>query len=132
MPEGMNTNPIDPNLGDAERLADYLARHPEPVVAPETSVEVASEIEKFESLVGVFESKYSLAELNSIIDLTPQEAPNHPLREPARIALILIVGALNNLKNSIPKEQHEALKAKYKKLSRAVGIINSGKVDHNR
>ncbi|MFA6076783.1 MAG: hypothetical protein WC735_01765 [Candidatus Paceibacterota bacterium] len=119
---------------DAERLADYLARHPEPVISPENLRDCAQEVTNFEFLVGIFESRFSLAELNSIIDLTPADAPKHPVREPARLALIPIVEKLNALKKetNISPEKFEELKAKYKIISRAVGIINKNKVDHDR
>jgi hypothetical protein len=119
---------------DAEQLADYLARHPEPVISKEDLREAGPEIVEFEAMVALFESMHSLEELYSIIELTPGEAPKHPTREPARVALIPIVAKLNILKKetNITSEQHEELKAKYKRLSRAVGIINNNKVDHNR
>ena len=119
---------------DAERLVDYLARHPDPVISPENLREAGPEIAEFEALVVSFESMHSLAELHSIIDLTPTEAPKHAIREPARVALIPIVALLNILKKetNISIEKHEELKAKYKQLSRAVGMINNNKVDHNR
>ena len=118
----------------AERLADYLARHPDPVISPENLREAGLEITKFENMVALFESTHSLTELHSIIDLTAVEASKHAMREPARVALIPIVAMLNTLKKetNISPEKHEELKAKYKRLSRAVGMINKNKVDHNR
>ena len=68
------------------------------------------------------------------IDLTPQEAPNHPLREPARVALIDIVKELNKLKATYGENspEYKSVKEKYMHLSRAVGMINKNQVDHNR
>jgi len=119
---------------DAEQLADYLARHPEPVISKEDLREAGPEIVEFEAMIALFESMHSLEELHSIIDLTPGEAPKHPIREPARVALIPIVAKLNILKKEtdITPGKHDELKAKYKQLSRAVGMINNNKVDHNR
>lgn len=119
---------------DAELLADYLARHPEPVISQENLRESKLEIAQLERMIAAFESSHSLAELNLITDLTPAEASRHPKREPARLALIPIVALLNTLKRetNISTEKHEELKAKYKQLSRAVGMINNNKVDHNR
>ena len=70
----------------------------------------------------------------AFIVLTAKEAPNHPIREPARLALIPVVTMLNTLKKEtdISPEKYEELKAKYKLLSRAVGMINNSKVDHSR
>jgi hypothetical protein len=119
---------------DAEQLADYLARHPVPVISKENLKEAGPEIMEFEAMITLFESMHSLEELHSIIDLTPTEAPKHPTREPARVALIPIVAKLNALKKetNITTEKHDELKAKYMRLSRAVGMINNNKVGHNR
>lgn len=119
---------------DDEFLADYFARHPEIIISPEDRREAGSEIAEFENIIALFESKHSLESLHSITDLTPQEAPNHILREPARVALIPIVALLNTLENetNISKNKYEELKAEYMRLSRAVGIINKNKVDHTR
>ena len=96
--------------------------------------ECGPEIVELEEMLVLFESENSLAELLLIIDLTPKEAPNHPIREPARNALIPIVAKLKMLKKetNISPEKQEQLRVKYMHLSRAVGIINNNKVDHNR
>jgi len=119
---------------EAELLADYFARCPEPVIAPEDIREAGPEIAEFEGLIASFESTHSLAELHAITDLTPKEAPMHPVREPAKEALVPITDMLNKLKRetNITPEKHEELKSEYRRLSRAVGMINGGKVDHNR
>ena len=64
----------------------------------------------------------------------PEDASNYPLRESAKIALIPIVAMLNKLKEetNITPEKLKELEAKYRYLSRAVGIINGNKVDHTR
>lgn len=117
---------------ETNQLADYLLRYPNPEPLPPHLIEQAKV--EFDSLVASFESKYSLVELNSIIDLTPQEATNHPLREPARVALIEIVKILNRLKVTYGETslEYQSIKANYMRLSRAVGIINKNKVDHDR
>ena len=117
---------------EAEQLAEYLTRHPNLEPLPSNLAEQART--EFDSLVASFESKYSLEELHSIVDLTPQEALNHPLREPARVALIPIVKLLNELKATYGETsaEYKSIKEKYMRLSRAVGMINKNKVDHNR
>ena len=117
---------------EAEQLADYLIRHPNLDPLPQGLVEQART--EFDSLIASFESKYSLEELHLITDLTPQEAQNHPLREPARVALIPIVKLLNDLKATYGETspEYKSIKEKYMRLSRAVGMINKNKVDHNR
>ncbi|MFA6524405.1 MAG: hypothetical protein WC264_02010 [Candidatus Paceibacterota bacterium] len=140
MNENMNTGSNSEEIKgqqekeNSEFLANYLLRHPEPVISPESLREAGTEIMELEEMFISFELKHSLEELSSIIDLTPADAPNHPVREPAKVALIPIVALLNTLKKetNISTEKHEELKAKYKRLSRAVGMINNNKVDHNR
>jgi len=131
----MGSNPKEQqDREDTEQLADYLARHPEPVISKEDLREAGPEIVEFEAMIALFESMHSLVDLHSIIDLAQVEAPKHPIREPARVALIPIVALLNTLKKEtdISLEKHEELKAKYMRLSRAVGMINKNKVDHDR
>lgn len=117
-----------------EQYEQYMKDHPETVIAPENLRECGPEIAGLEELLALFESAYSLAELHLIIDLAPEDAPKYPLRESAKAALIPIVEKLNMLKKetNIAPEKHEELKAKYTRLSRAVGIINNNKVDHSR
>ncbi len=107
-----------------ENVATFLKKYE----APEESVlmrEAVPEIEKFKEMITDFETTYPLEELHAIVELTREEAPNHPLRAPANNALKLILTSLNTLKSEtdISPEQYEELKAEYKRLSRAIGII---------
>ena len=117
-----------------EQYEAWMSEHPELSVASEVLIECGPMIVEFEGLISSFEATYSLDELHSIVDLTPEEAPNHPLREPAKKALIPVVDLLTKLKNKtdISTEKYEELRMEYKKLSRAVGMINNNKVDHDR
>lgn len=115
-----------------EWLAYYLAGNPEPVI--ENLREAGLEIAELETMITSFESAHSLEALHLIIDLDPAEASKHPIREPAKLALIPIVAKLNIFKKetNISTEKHNELKEKYMRISRAVGMINGNKVDHNR
>jgi hypothetical protein len=111
--------------------------HPETAIAPEDLRECGPDIAEFEELLALFESTHSLTELHSIIDLTTAEAPKHPVREPAHLFLSRFIAKLSVLKNKtnimiVSPAEYERLDAAYKRLSRAVGIINNGRVDHNR
>ena len=119
---------------ESDQYKQWMNDHPETETAPENLRECGPEVAELEEMLVSFESVHSLAELLFIINLTPQEAPNHPIREPARKALIPIVAKLNILKKetNILPEKYEELREKYMRLSRAVGIINNNKVDHNR
>ena len=134
MHEKMPTGLTPGEQEDEAQYAQYMLDHPEIAIAPEDRIESAPEIAEFERMIELFESEHSLAKLHLIVDLTAEEAPRHPVREPARLALIPIVSKLNFLKQktNILSEKEEELKAKYMRLSRAVGIINNNKVQHDR
>ncbi len=112
----------------------WMKDHPETVTTPEKLRECAPEITAFEEMIASFEATYSLAELHAIIDLKPEDVVKYPVRESAKAALFPIVEQLNTLKEetNISTEKYQELKAKYKNLSRAVGMINNNKVDHDR
>ena len=129
MNEGAPKNP-DIAEGIVE-LADYLARHP---VTENPMRESTPLVAQFEGMVAQFEIDHPLAQLHAITYINPEEIELHPVREPARIALILIVERLTELKNetNISEGTYEQLRMKYKSLSRAVGMISNGKVFHDR
>ncbi|MES3032208.1 MAG: hypothetical protein V4699_03125 [Patescibacteria group bacterium] len=80
MNEGINSgsNPKENKRqlqpGDAERLADYLARNTKAVVVPEHLRECGPEVAELEAEIVAFRSKHSLEKLNSIIDISPDLA----------------------------------------------------------
>ncbi len=119
---------------EEERNELFIKTHPEAFDIPETKLECEPEIAKFKEMIASFEAKHSLEELHAITDLTPEEAPKHPLREPARVAIIPIDAQLKKIKEetNITPEQYEEMRAEYKRLTRAIGMINKGKVDHTR
>jgi len=124
-------------LKKQEQEAQYqawLKDHPEKTVTPDARVDCEPHIAEFNSLVDAFEAKHPLEALHAIIDLTPADAPNHPVREPARKDLGPIVAKLNFLekKTNIPSVKAEEMRARYKAVSQAVGMINDNKVDHTR
>lgn len=132
MPVGLSPEEKLKQSQEAE-YKQWMNDHPEIVIAPENLKECGPEIEEFTKMVDGFESEHSLAELFLIIDLAPAEAPNHPIREPARIALGPIVAKLNLIKNetNISSEKYSELRARQKYLSQAVGMINKNKVRHD-
>ena len=131
MPPGLTPEQQKKKDEDAQ-YAQWMEAHPEPE-APALR-ESGPEIAEFEAMITRFEVEHSLEALHQIIDLAPEEAPKHPLREPARAALEPIVATLTRLKGetNISPEKYADLRAAYKRLSRAVGMINNGKVDHDR
>lgn len=87
---------------------------------------------EFLTLVRGFEAAYPLNELHAITELTADDAPNHPLRAPAKLALYPIVKLLKAIKEetNISPERALELDAEYKKLTVAVGFIGQGRVRH--
>ena len=70
MNEGINTNPNpkeQQQREDAEQLADYLTRHPEPVISKENLREAGPEIVEFEDMIALFESMHHSAIIGSIV-----------------------------------------------------------------
>jgi hypothetical protein len=138
MPHMNEQQPKSPYEGlTDEQIAQYEAYmtvHPETPVSPEDLRNPEEETAELEALIANFEQAHDIEGLRAITNLTPEEAPRHPTREPARKDLVPIVGLLNALKEetNIPEEKYEELKARYRNLSRAVGLINGGVVDHTR
>lgn len=133
----MHEGPSPEELKTQEQNAQYeqwMKDHPDIVIAPEDLRDCEPEITKFEMMLESFELIHPLEELLMIVDLKPEDAPKYPLRESAKAALIPIVKLMNVIKaeTNIKPERHDELKAKYRRLSRAVGMINNDRVDHNR
>lgn len=126
------TGPEDKSEGQQieegkDMSADFVERHPELVETPKEEVSSSPEIVELEGMISDFESKHSVEELFAISDLAPEDAPNHPTREPARLDLVKITEKLKYMAT-----ENKELKVRVKSLSQAVGIINRGKVDHTR
>lgn len=117
-----------------ERCEQFMNDHPELFAVPDKLRECGPEVAEFETLIALFESTHSLEALHEIVELTVEQAATHPVRQPAKEALGPIVSLLNKLQNEtdIPKEKYAELKAKYRRLSQAVGMLNGNKLDHTR
>jgi len=115
-----------------EQAAQWLKDHPELVAVPEVLKESGPAIAEFEQMITAFEAEHPLEQLHQIVDLTVEQAPHHPIREPARQALLSIGPKLNAMKKDtdISEEKYEEMRALYKRLSRAVGAVRNNKVDH--
>ncbi|MDP4007820.1 MAG: hypothetical protein Q8P68_01380 [Candidatus Peregrinibacteria bacterium] len=131
------TSVTELNPAHAEQAPEWLAKYAdEPEVAQLSPEECEQKINELEGLLTAFEATHPIAELYAITDLAVKDAPNHLAREAAKQGLIPIVVALNFLKEktNISPEEYEKLKARYKYLTRAVGMIEAktGKIDHER
>ena len=112
---------------------NFLPQYAEKNVVKEERRDCEQEVAELQSMLAAFEAEHSLGELHAITNLTPKDAPNHPIREPARKALIPILNKWNALKKetNISAERLAELYVGYRKLSEAVGIINNNKVRHS-
>jgi hypothetical protein len=117
-----------------DQYAAWMEDYPETVIPPEQRRECGPEVEQFKGMVSSFEATYPLAELHAITEITSAEMNDHPLRTPAKNALIPIQEQMKLLEKEtdISAEGLKELKALWKRLSQAVGMINAGKVDHTR
>jgi hypothetical protein len=112
-----------------EQMAKWAAQE----IPAEKRRECGPEVEELEGMFENFEQTHDLAALYAITNLTLEEAPQHPIREPARQALMLIQNKLQRIKDetNITDEKYDELKATRKRLFQAVGAINNNVVDHS-
>lgn len=106
----------------------------------EKTVELLEESKVRELITGLentfrkFEMNFSLDELFAVTEMTVEQALGDPKRTEAKKYLVVMVDLLNNLKEltDIPKQKYKELEERYRHYSRAVGILNNGKMVHNR
>ena len=93
--------------------------------------ETARELETLKALFSSFETTYDLEVLHAIT--TRKEALESASRDSAKEDLKPIVRLLDTLetKAGVSKEEYTVLREQYNTLSRAVGMINNGQVDHS-
>ena len=86
----------------------------------------------FKEMIKSFETDHSIEELKLIVDLTSKDAKHHPVREPARKALIPIFKQFKVIKEEtdISDEDYEKLRKEYKRILRTVGMIINNKIVH--
>lgn len=100
--------------------------------------ECEQKVTELDGLLKAFETTHPIQELYAVTDLDGKDVFLHPEKYPVRTAakqgLISIVAALKFLKErtNLSSERYEELQARYRYFSRAVGMINNGKVDHTR
>ena len=172
-------------LRETEEWAANLTREVELINSQGSLMEARPKIAEFETMIVAFEAEHPLAELNAIVDLSPdlavmfayaddlfderktgtsqqyfeskdpeyvkeyekkiavvknivlnpEDKRKFQIRIAAKAALIPIDVALKILeehKTNILPEKLKELKAKYERLSEAVGVIRNNKVDHDQ
>lgn len=131
------TSVAELNPAHTEQAPEWLAKYTdEPEVAQPSPEECEQKIKALEDLFVAFETTHPIAELYAVTELDPKDIAAHPenylVRTAAKQGLVPIVTALNSIPTSTKK--YDELKARYKYLSRAVGMIEAktGKVDHER
>ncbi|MBP6855055.1 MAG: hypothetical protein KBD26_01370 [Candidatus Pacebacteria bacterium] len=113
-----------------ELLKDFFERHPDEETPMEMRRDPEAEIENLLKMHMEFESKYSLEELHAIEN--PKDK-NYSKRIEAIEDLKPIVLLRLKIKRetTISKEKYDELFTLYKRLSKAVGMLNNEKVDHS-
>lgn len=124
----------DDGLTSEQReMAEYfMPQFAEDVIPEEERRDCNQEVIELQALFAAFEAKHPIDQLYAIINLTVEDAPNHPTREAAKRDLGPIVAKLNILKKetNIALVAYDKLEERYAYLSKAVGIINGDKVRH--
>lgn len=110
-----------------EHVQNWLARSQGEGLV-NNNIEITPGAREYKRLLDEFEATYSLEKLYAIVDLSADPDRKHPLRDPAKKALSLI----SNFARDNHVGPHAELKAQWKKISNAVGMVNKGMVDHNR
>jgi hypothetical protein len=132
----MSENPEKNNESFSEEqeevINEWMAKYATEEIPAEKRRECGPEIEELEGMFESFEQTYDFAALHAVTNLTPAEAPHHPVREPAKQALNPIYKKLQLIKDetNVTPEKYAELKVKWKRLSQAVGMINNNVVDH--
>jgi hypothetical protein len=134
----MSENPEKHNEEfNAEQQAiidEQMAKYATEEIPPEKRRECGPEVEELERMFDDFEKTHDLEVLSAITDITTlEEAQAHPIWMPAQRALHPIYAKFSVLKEetNISDEKHAELKARWKRISQAVGMINEGKLDHS-
>jgi len=133
----MNENPEKHSEQFSEEqqaiIDEWMAKYATEEIPPEKRRECGPEIEELERMFRNFDQTHDVFALNAVTDLTPAEAPHHPVREPAKLDLIPMYAKLRTIyeETNITPEHYAELKAKWKHFSQAVGMINNNVVDHS-
>jgi hypothetical protein len=92
------------------------------------------EIAALEQYFAEFETKFPLVELHAITTLSKENGYKHPLRDEAKASLGPITEMIHVLEEETNTSAEKIIEYtnRYKLLSRAVGIISGGVVDHTR
>lgn len=126
--------PEQPVYSGEELAAQFLQDHPELAPRTEGLRDCAPEILEYQAMLADFESTYPIAEMIVRAIFTPEEVEQKNVWFAARRALGSISAKLAVLKNetTLSAERHTALYAEYRRLSRAVGLMQGGVLDHTR
>jgi len=115
-------------------IDEQMAKYATEEIPPEKRRECGPEVAELEQMFEDFEKAHDLEALSAITDITTlEEAQAHPTWMPAQLALHPIYAKFRVLKDetNITEEKHAELKAKWKRISQAVGMINDGKLDRS-
>ncbi|OIO07209.1 hypothetical protein COX68_00720 [Candidatus Falkowbacteria bacterium CG_4_10_14_0_2_um_filter_41_15] len=129
-PENLDADGL--TAAEREIAEYYLSLMTETKIPEGERRECSQEVVELQNMFVAFEAKHSLDELCAIVDLTVDEAPNNLIRETAKKDLAPMAAALKVLQKetNIATDKYDELEAQYRRLSSAVGIINSNKVRH--
>ena len=119
---------------DQANVDAWLAKYAAEEIQPEKRRECGPEVEEVERMFEDLERTHDLEALSAITNIaTLEEAQAHPTWMPAQRALWPIYEKFRVLKDetNITDEKYAELKAKWKRLTQAIGLINDGKLDQS-
>lgn len=139
MSENPNKHNEDLSAEQEEIANEWLAKYETPEIPTEERRDASEIIASLESIYTSFEEAFDIEELSAITNPTPLEVPQHPVRDGAKEWLKPMTQRLTTLKETtnVTPDKLAELKAKYKRYSNAVGMVNkksSGEyvIEHDR
>ena len=133
-PSPENEKPVELKQRKKFNFAEFNPEADTPEIDRNTLPSGEPEIAALESYFADFEARFNLEELHAITTLSKEDGYKHPVRDEAKTALGPITEMIHVLheETNTPEELITEYKARYKKLSQAVGMISGGVVDHTR
>ena len=109
----------------------WLADHPESQISQELFETCES---RMAELLRSFETVHSIADLYAVTQITVENALESSMRQAAKVSMRPLAELLlvSKVKHGSASREYNEVFPRYQYFSRAVGMLNNGKVDHTR
>ena len=120
-------------IAEGEKMAEDKDLFPDLNLPDNERRDSKAEIIEFRSMLAKFEFDHPLELLMGITDLKAEDAPSHPIREPARKDYVILKEKLTNLsrETNISGEDESKFDAHLKRVWRSIGTFRWGKIVHD-